>query len=90
MSVFPTDEQVAEAARALDEWNMEWPEVPRFVMYDTSRDDPDANGYEEICRRVLLSVAPFVQSLQARLDAQSQHVWVPVREMPGHVIRQIP
>lgn len=29
-------------------------------------------------------------SLERRLEAEATKVWVPVREMPGHVIRQLP
>lgn len=81
MSGFPTDEQVEGAAEAAYDslhghfWDYQSPETK--------------DEYREMTRAALTSVAPFVQSLEKRLDAQSQHVWVPVREMPGHVIRAI-
>lgn len=75
MSDFPTDEQVRQVADAI---------------YEAGGWNPVNSCHEELAEAALAVVAPFVRSLQKQLDNERSKVWVPVREMPGHVIRQIP
>lgn len=74
-------QRAVEAKEQMDNGPREWPGRPSRQRLDL---------FLAASPEVILELLDERDALERRLEAEQNHVWVPVREMPGHVIRQIP